>query len=178
MTKFFQFDNKRTYFCPWTSLSLPTESEVDGKNHLYFTRGLPRSGKSTLSKEWAINYTRVVVCVDDFRLAVHGPVQYNQKAESIIAGCVWTTIQALLYKYDVILDDTNSSEWSLRQIFNIDPYAKYVNVQTKPNLCLVRMIQKYANENTDKECKFVIDRIQQQLETVDVEKIRDEYLPK
>lgn len=171
MTKFFQFDNKKSYPCDWNS-------DVDEKCRLYFTRGLPRSGKSTLSEAWATNYDRIVVCVDDFRLAVHGPIQYSRKAESIIAGCVWTTTQALLYKYDVILDDTNSSEWSLRQIFNIDPYAKYVDVQTKPKLCLARMIQKYANEYTDKECKFVIDRIQHKLETVDVEKIRNEYLPK
>ncbi len=151
------------------------------KYRLYFTRGLPRSGKSTLASKIqtgnkCFGGPIIVISADDFRLAVHGPIQYNHRSEGVVASCVWTAVRALLMKYDVILDDTNSSEWSIRKIFEIDKHAQYVNITTSPSICLERLINKYKDEHDIETCTLVIDRISKQLQETDVEKIRDEYI--
>ncbi len=181
MSKFWTFnDDIKTNVCyskKWDTIRmLPCP-----KYRLYFTRGLPRSGKSTLA--YKIGTVKkcfggplIVICADDFRLAVHGPTQYNHRSEGVVASCMWTAISALLMKYDIILDDTNSSEWSIRKIFEIDKNAQYVEVTTFPGICLGRMIEKYHEEHSIYMCEQSITRITKQLETTDVEKIRSEYI--
>jgi len=146
-------------------------------NKLTFLRGLPRSGKSTFAKEWLKQEkTRAIVCGDDFRLAIHGPTQYIRLAEPHVFASIFTAIRALLMKHEVLFDETNSSENSIRCIFEIDPAAEYVEFGTPPEVRFQRMIEKYKNEHSTLTCENVINNITHQLETTDVEKIRREYI--
>lgn len=154
---------------------------------LFFTRGLPRSSKSTFCREWLreqqyttrdllcydrkfiIHYpvNRVVVCADDFRWATYKQ-DYNHSCECMASAAIFTAIKALLKSHCVLFDDTNSSEWSLQRIFEICPEAEYVDIGTEKKVCLER------NAKTKKIPEFVFDRIENQLLSIDPEDIRKE----
>lgn len=155
---------------------------------LFFTRGLPRSGKGTFCNKWlreqsftvrnlqydrrfVINYpcNRVVVCGDDFRIATYGQ-EYDRQCEFASALTTFTAIKALLKNHCVLFDETNSSEWSLRRIFEICPTAEYIDIGTEKNICLER------NAKTRNILPFVFDRIEQQLLEIDPEDIRKDYI--
>jgi predicted kinase len=162
----FRFDDNYTY-----KEMVFSDDEVA---KIVFMRGLPRCGKSTMAKNLCpylsyLNYIRV--CGDDFRLATHGQT-YNRLAEPHVSQSVLTTIRALIISgYGVLFDETNSSEWSLRRIFEIDRYAAYVDVQTPKSTCLENNIRSGKNI-PDK----VFDRIEYNLLSIDPEEIRKDYL--
>ena len=144
---------------------------------LVFTRGLPRSGKSSIAKQSQIglkyltDIPSVVICGDSFRIATHGQT-YNRLAEPHVSQSVLTAIRAFLHDgYIVIFDETNSSEWSLRRIFEIDCRAEYIDVATPISTCLEN------NEKTGKEIpNEVFFRVRNNLLTIDPEIIRGDYL--
>lgn len=153
---------------------------------LFFTRGLPRSGKSTFARKWLTNQKyslkdmlydnkykelyfplrRVIVCGDDFRLATYGQ-EYDRSCEFASALTMFTAIKALLKNHCVLFDETNSSEWSLRRIFEICPNAEYIDIRTEKKECLKR--------NNKKIAEFVFDRIENNLLNIDPEDIRKDY---
>ncbi len=141
---------------------------------IVFMRGLPRCGKSTIAKEMCpylsyLNYIRV--CGDNFRLATHDQT-YNRLAEPHVSQSVLTTIRALIISgYGVLFDETNSSEWSLRRIFEIDRYAAYIDVQTPKSTCLKNNVR--SGKNIPEE---VFNRIEDNLLSVNPEEIRKDYL--
>jgi len=176
----FIFDNNVHYSDNWK------HKEKIGQ--LFFTHGLPRSGKDTFCSLWLSSqnylikdllysrckeliYTcrRVVVCADDFRLAAYGK-EYDHSCECMAAAAIFTAIKALLKTHCVLFNDTNSSEWSLRRIYEICPQAEYVNIGTEKRICLER------NRKTKKISEFVFDRIERQLLEIEPEKIRKDYL--
>lgn len=124
---------------------------------LYFTVGCARSGKSTLANKWVrgavsivdhafvpVGVTsdtpRVVVCGDDFRLAIHGAL-WNSRTEGFVYAAYYAAIRAhLLRGCDVLVDETNTSEPSLRRLFHIDPGAHWVLVPTSEAVCRERAI--------------------------------------
>ena len=140
---------------------------------LIFVRGLPRSGKSTFCRDVSINLSgSTIICGDTFRIATHGQ-SYNRLAEPAVSQAVLTAIRALRISYQrVIFDETNSSEWSLRRIFEIDPYAVYYDIGTEKKICIER------NEATcvRKVPLEVFDRVEHNLLTIDPEVIRKDYL--
>jgi hypothetical protein len=157
-------------------------------NQLFFTRGLPRSGKGTFANKWIIEQEysykdilynrsihiyfplrRIVVCADDFRLATYGQ-DYDHSCECVAAATIFTAIKALLKTHCVLFDDTNSSEWSLRRIFEICPTAEYINIGTEKKICLER------NAKTKKIPEFVFDRIERQLVEIEPEQIKKDYI--
>ena len=158
----FQFNNNITcqYYHP-------------GRNRLIFVRGFPRSGKSTFCRDFiekCSGYT--IVCGDDFRIATHGQV-YNRLAEPAVSQAVLIAIRALRMGWQrVIFDETNSSEWSLRRIFEIDPLAIYYDVGTEKKIC----IERNEATATRKIPPEVFDRIEHNLLTIDPEVIRKDYL--
>jgi predicted kinase len=158
----FQFDNQT--IC---------RSYSPGSHNLVFVRGFPRSGKSTFCRKFVDNLpSYTIVCGDDFRMATHGQV-YNRLAEPAVSQAVLVAIRALRYGWQqVIFDETNSSEWSLRRIFEIDPLAIYYDVGTEKKIC----IERNEATATRKIPPEVFDRIEHNLLTIDPEVIRKDYL--
>lgn len=144
-----------------------------GNHNLIFTRGFPRSGKSTFCKQFVDNLpSYTIICGDDFRMGTHGQV-YNRLAEPAVSQAVLIAIRALRYGWQqVIFDETNSSEWSLRRIFEIDPYAIYYDIGTEKKIC----IERNESTATRKVPPEVFDRIEHNLLTIDPEVIRKDYL--
>lgn len=126
---------------------------------LFFTIKLPRAGGTTLCKRWqkgeldiinnrfssellSENITRleriprVVVTPDAWRLALGH--RYNWYVEPVVFAHVQVAIRALLQDYDVLVDDTNTSEESIKRLFEIDPEATYALVDTPINTCIDR----------------------------------------
>mgnify|MGYP000970491961 CR=1 FL=1 len=167
---------------------------------LYFSVGMPQSGKSTVAAKWrdlvqcnkyqhpqdvannnwwwTINNGDikhpVIVNGDDFRLATHGQV-YRRLSESIVWGHVHVAIQALLLTgHTVFFDETNSSEWSIRRIFEIDANAVPVFVNTPKETCIARAIEKGQDDLVP-----VIERVSENLKIMTperIEEIRREYV--
>ena len=143
-------------------------------NKLYFLIGLPRSGKSTISRKWSAkeilfdkhgkiwthaqrlyketDNDRVVVTPDRWRQALGH--RYNWFAEPVIFSQIQVAIRALLYDYDVLLDDTHTSRESIKRILEVDPYAIPVVVDTSPDVCKER-----ASLTNQKDLHKVIDRM-------------------
>lgn len=130
------------------------------KPHLYFTIGFPRSGKSSLSKLWQEkknniifnkfvdteqhisvkfypDFPRVVITPDSWRLAMGH--RYNGYTEPLVFAHVQLAIRAMLLSgYDVLVDDTHTSETSIYRIFEENINAIYVEVNTPEDICIER----------------------------------------
>lgn len=120
-------------------------------NNLWFTVGLPRSGKSTICKEWLSydssnidnswsanvgNHPRVVVCADDIRLSMGH--RWNSYVEDFVQATKLIMIRTLLKKHDVIVDGTHTTKNSIIQLLNINPNAKPILIRTPPSVCIER----------------------------------------
>ncbi len=99
---------------------------------LYFTVGLPRSGKSTYCDKWIhgdkvmnhmentffayvymVDKPRVIVAGDDFRAALHGQA-YQYESECMVFAAMDVATRALLLRnFDVIIDETCTTEQTL-----------------------------------------------------------------
>lgn len=108
---------------------------------LSFCIGLPRSGKSTFCKQWQTEApNRVVLAGDDFRYAVYNK-RYQFEGEELVRGTLMTAARALFRAgYDVMIDETNTSEASIRHILMIDPTAKAYHFLTMAGVCIARAI--------------------------------------
>lgn len=126
-------------------------------NKLYFTIGLPRSGKSTLCKKWQQNklfienhtflesmnkldepeYPRVVVTPDYWRLALGH--RYNWHTEPVVFSHVQIAVRAMLKAgYDVLVDDTHTTENSIIRLFEENIEAQYIYVNQLLGVCMDR----------------------------------------
>lgn len=108
---------------------------------LYFLIGSARSGKSTFSKKWqSEKEMRVVVSGDNIRLATHG-TRYNKLAEDSVFCTLHIMVRTLLLSgYEVLIDETNTSEMSIRRILEIDKNATPVFINTPLDICIKRAI--------------------------------------
>jgi hypothetical protein len=143
-----------------------TEQE---KGRLYYCVGLPRSGKSTRCDSWVrnpdihIDYTQVfelgdlkaypfdpqkpfvprpraIVCGDDFRQALHGNA-YRVEAEGTVFAMMDVATRALLNRgFDVIVDETCTTEQTLLRYLRLDPNAEPVFVDTPEEECVERAL--------------------------------------
>ena len=93
---------------------------------LYFTIGLPRSGKTTKCNVWAQDYhteivghqlifnelnnsnPRTIVCADEIRLAVYGQRWWTE-GEELVHAIQRIMIVSLLNRHDVIVDGTHTT---------------------------------------------------------------------
>lgn len=151
---------------------------------LAFLIGLPRSGKSTIAEKWIRrqiqfnsvrrfvdnecenNFTdefhtqcsqpRVVVCADDIRLAFGH--RWNSLAEGFVDATKHTMIRALLQNHDVLVDGTHTTLSHIKRLFEIDPEAEFLFVDTPPGICKTR-----AEETEQYDLIPVIDRMSCQL---------------
>lgn len=106
---------------------------------LYFTIGLPRSGKSTRVTKWAKESPmRAIVSSDNIRLALTGQ-RYQPLAETMVFATKHVMIRALLDRgFDVAVDGTHSTEISITRLYEIDINAEHWIVPTGKNECIER----------------------------------------
>lgn len=120
-------------------------SKEKKRGKLYFTMGLPKSGKSTYCNEWVLNQSpannpRVVISGDDFRAAITGR-EFQAESENLVFATMDTAIRALLNRgFDVIVDETSSTPETLRRYFRIDRLAIAVIFDTSEDVCILRAI--------------------------------------
>ena len=117
---------------------------------LAFLVGLPRSGKSSIARQWRDGNlqfvsprrqdenprSRVIVCADDVRLAMG--TRFNESIEDHVCSVKHTMIKSLLYEHDVLVDGTHTTPSSLLKLFNIDAEAEFYFVDTPPDICIER----------------------------------------
>lgn len=133
------------------------------QGNLYFTIGLPRSGKSTECKKW-LNYEseilhpktsrvgvfhsmchftpgrpRIVVTPDHWRLALGH--RYNWFVEPVVFSHVQIAVKALLHNYDVVVDDTHTTAESVKRIYECHEDAVAIPIPTSPEICKERAIK-------------------------------------
>src|SRR3990167_9078457 len=95
--------------------------------NLYVTIGLPRSGKSTYCKQWAMRTPRrTIVSGDSIRLAMTGQ-RFNYNIEPFVnATKLVMTKSLLLNGFDVIVDETCTTEKSIREMLQIYKHAEFI----------------------------------------------------
>lgn len=108
---------------------------------LSFLIGLPRSGKSTYTKQWVMEKPgRVVVNGDSIRLALHGQ-RYSAPAEDMVSAIKYITIRAYVQQgYEVLVDGTHTTDSSIARLLQIDPGAMPIIINTPKEVCIHRAI--------------------------------------
>lgn len=116
---------------------------AERRGRLYFTVGLAASGKSTAANAWLDDRPpggrpRVVLGGDDFRLAVYGQ-EYWPHGEGLVFACLDAAARALLGRgFDVLIDETCTTQATLLRYLKIDSDAEPVFVDTPADVCLAR----------------------------------------
>lgn len=129
----------------------PPVSERSGvpaveRGRLHFTVGLPQSGKSTAANLWAREpgaaRPRVVLGGDDFRLAVYGR-EYWPPGEGLVFACMDAAARALLARgFDVMVDETCTTQSTLLRYLKLDEDAVPHFVDTPAEVCVERAREK------------------------------------
>lgn len=129
----------------------------ESKGRLYFTVGLPRSGKSTYCNEWVkgeriVNpdsnavfaywyqsgRPRAIVGGDDFRRALHGG-EFRIESEGTVFAMMDVAARALLNRgIDVIIDETCTTYETLLRYIKLDINAQAVFIDTPADVCVER----------------------------------------
>jgi tRNA uridine 5-carbamoylmethylation protein Kti12 len=111
--------------------------------------GLPRSGKSTISRHLQDIYLAPVVNRDVIRLAVHGQ-RYSAPAEPLVKAISLYMIKALFMTGEpyLIYDETNYSLAARDSIKSPDWQTLFYHVPTSPEVCIERA---YATGQPDLE---------------------------
>lgn len=121
------------------------------ESKLYFTIGLPGSGKSSQSALWKNSYakiengklipgrfcgeSRVVVSGDSIRKAICGE-SWNSNIEGIVDSTKYIMVKALLDNgHTVLIDDTNTSINTIQKILSIDINAQPLYVKSSVEEC-------------------------------------------
>jgi len=146
------------------------------KSKLYFTIGLPRSGKSSLCDKWVrykfdimhgkpVDFNdacntpnpRAIVCSDDIRIATCG-CRYSQYAEELVHSIQGVMIRSLLSRgFDVIIDGTHTTSESIKRVLQMRA-CDYLYVDTSQNTC-----KKRAIETDQQDLCIVIDKMAENL---------------
>jgi len=151
-----------------------TLSDSPVKGSLFILMGLPRSGKSTIAKQWQ-NYEldieegkllspivdlpskpRVVVCGDWIRKAFTGKRYIHDTEEYTFLLCKLFIRCYLDNGYDILFDDTNSSEFSLSNLAKIDSNFDWYCIFPDRDICKERAISCGHHDLVE---QGVIDRV-------------------
>ena len=101
--------------------------------------GLPRSGKSTISRELSRMLSAPIVNQDNIRLALHGQA-YAKEAEPMVRAIAKVMVDSLFrssHEY-VIADETHYSR-AKRDFMKDGPWQTFFyEVNTPPEVCLAR----------------------------------------
>lgn len=141
---------------------------------IYILLGLPRSGKSTIvnkliGKSLYSNYSQIfnhyglpeqykilnqkdsfnVICADDIRLALTGQ-RFYAPAEPMVHSIKHTMIKAsLLRGHPVLIDETHSSDRSIKELLDLTPNVYGYFMNTSPSECERRAIECGQNDLVD-----------------------------
>ena len=101
--------------------------------------GLPRSGKSTLSKQLSKDLHAPIVNKDNIRLALHGQV-YAKEAEPMVRAISKVMIHSLfLSGHDIVIADETHYSRAARDFVADGPWdTKFYEVPTLPEVCIQR----------------------------------------
>lgn len=134
--------------------------------NLFYTIGLPRSGKSSIVNKWASKKPmRAIVSSDNIRLALTGK-RYEPLAETMVFATKHVMIRALLDRgFDVCVDGTHSTEISIQRILEIDHQAQHVIVDTDLETCIQRAV-----ETNQEDLIPTINRIHNNLKKIKISK--------
>ena len=94
--------------------------------HLTFLIGAARSGKSTIAQKWVSERTnRIVVSCDKIRLALYG-IRYASTADIFVEAIEDVTVRLYLEQgYDILIDETNTTDRRIKKCFGWDIGADY-----------------------------------------------------
>jgi predicted kinase len=111
--------------------------------------GLPRSGKSTISRRLADRLHAPIVKKDDIRLALHGQ-RYQLLAEDFIRAIGKVMIRSLFLSGSkiVIADETHYSRAARDHVRDSGWDTEFYHVDTSPEVCIERA---YATNQADLE---------------------------
>ena len=102
--------------------------------------GLPRSGKSTISRELSKRLGAPVVNRDAIRLALHGQ-RYSPAAEPMVKTFSRYMIEALfLAGHDVVICDETNYSRAARQALKGEWETRFYPVLTSPEVCKERAV--------------------------------------
>lgn len=112
------------------------------RGKLFFTIKLPQSGGSTFCNWFVQNRPNcVVIGGDDFRNALYGR-EFQIEAEGTVFSTMDVAIRALLNRgFDVIIDETSTTEATLFRYYKIDENAKEIWINTTKEECIKRAIE-------------------------------------
>jgi len=120
------------------------------KGKLSIIVGLARSGKSTFCNRLLQNSLYkcksplssppVIICADDFRLALHGQRYISEAEETVFAMTHVATKAILLRGFDVLVDETNTRMESIEKWLKIDPNLDIYYINTSLEICKERAI--------------------------------------
>lgn len=83
---------------------------------------------------------RAIVCGDDFRHALHGH-EYVPEAEGVVFSMMDTATRALLRRgFDVVVDETATTEGTIKRYLRIDRDAEPVWINTDTKTCIDRAL--------------------------------------
>lgn len=119
------------------------------QSNLNFMIGLPRSGKSTICREWLKHRPHAIVVEDDaIRRAITGD-RFNARAESQVYAIKYGMIRTLLEQdYTVMVDDTHTSVASIQRLLEIDVDAQFCMIYPDPYICIKRAQQTKQEDLT------------------------------
>lgn len=165
------------------------------KGKLYYLIKLPQSGGSSFANKWVsadvdleyVNYLqegadyflerpRVVVGGDDFRIGTHS-MEYLRTSEGLVFAQMDTAVRALLYRgFDVLIDETSTTEATLLRYYLMDFDAEAIIVDTPAEECirrakengreyLVPCIEQMAKQKDDllKDWPLAVERVRQRI---------------
>ena len=112
-----------------------------------FTKGLPASGKSTWAKAWAAEQPgRVRINCNDLRAMMGGERFQNERESIVLAASLNILKNALRLGRDVVCDNTNLNQQTLKHYTDICQQAgaavKYRTFYTSPEECIRRDSQR------------------------------------
>jgi predicted kinase len=114
---------------------------VEDKGKMTILLGSARAGKSTYAHKWRLEQAGRVSWDSDFIREELTGHRYFRKAEPTVFANYYLTLRALLVSgQNCIVDTTNTSKQSLRQLFEIDHEAEVVFINTPEAICIERAI--------------------------------------
>jgi tRNA uridine 5-carbamoylmethylation protein Kti12 len=141
-----------------------------GKPLLIAMMGLPRSGKSTISRKLSEKLGAPIVSRDAIRLVLHGE-RYKPDAEPMVKVMSLYMIKALFkvgHKV-VICDETNFSRFARDSIKSPDWDTKFYEVKTMALICKER-----AHDTGQSDLVKVIDEMVARYEPLEADELKYE----
>ncbi|CAD5117232.1 DgyrCDS6028 [Dimorphilus gyrociliatus] len=127
---------------------------------MYILRGLPGSGKSTISNQLVDLHEKTIICsADDFFLNLDGVYEYNEtKKKEAHCWCQEKAKEACSLGNHVIIDNTNVRKWELKFYIDLAKEFGYVTIVIEPETDWKWDPEILSRKNKHKVTKEVLER--------------------